>query len=48
LAVTARETLEYHLSRPPERQANLRAGISSEREAEVLAAWHARPERRDV
>ncbi len=48
LAVTARETLQYHLSRPPERQANLRAGISPEREAEVLAAWHARPERRDV
>jgi 2'-hydroxyisoflavone reductase len=42
LAVTARETLEYHFSRPPERQANLRAGISAEREAEVLAAWHAR------
>ena len=42
LAVTARETLEYHFSRSPERQANLRAGISAERETEVLAAWHAR------
>jgi len=42
LAVTAKETLDYHFSRPPERQAALRAGISAEREAEVLAAWHAR------
>jgi 2'-hydroxyisoflavone reductase len=42
LAVTARETLDYHFSRSPERQAELRAGISAEREAEVLAAWHAR------
>ncbi len=44
LAVTARDTLDYHFSRPPERQAELRAGISAEREAEVLAAWRARPE----
>lgn len=42
LAVTTRDTLEYHFSRPPERQAELRAGISAEREAEVLAAWRAR------
>ena len=42
LAVTARDTLEYHFSRSPERQAEFRAGISSEREAEVLAAWHRR------
>ena len=41
LAVTARDTLDYHFSRPPERQARFRAGISAEREAEVLAAWHA-------
>ncbi|HEX9885786.1 MAG TPA: NAD-dependent epimerase/dehydratase family protein [Longimicrobiales bacterium] len=40
LAMTARDTLEYHFSRPPERQANLRAGLSAEREAEVLAEWH--------
>jgi 2'-hydroxyisoflavone reductase len=40
LAVTARETLDFHFSRPPERQAELRAGIPAEREAEVLAAWH--------
>ena len=40
LAETARDTLEYHFSRPPERQANLRAGVAPEREAEVLADWH--------
>jgi nucleoside-diphosphate-sugar epimerase len=42
LAVTARDTLEYHYSRPAARQAALRAGLSAEREAEVLAEWHAR------
>ena len=40
LAVTAKDTLDYHFSRPPERQAELRAGLSAEREREVLAAWH--------
>ena len=39
LAETARDTLEYHFSRPPERRANLRAGVAPEREAEVLADW---------
>ncbi|MGD2071046.1 MAG: NAD-dependent epimerase/dehydratase family protein [Gemmatimonadota bacterium] len=42
LADTAQATLDFHFSRPPERQRELRAGISAEREAEVLAAWHAR------
>ena len=42
LADTARDTLEYHFSRPSERQANLRAGATPEQEAEVLAAWHRR------
>jgi 2'-hydroxyisoflavone reductase len=42
LATTAAETLEFHFSRPAERQAELRSGLSAEREAEVLAAWHAR------
>ena len=41
LADTTAATLEFHFSRPPERQAELRAGISAEREAEVLARWHA-------
>jgi len=39
LAVTARDTLAWFKSQPPERQ-KLRAGIIPEREAEVLAAWH--------
>ena len=43
LAVTARDTLDYYHAQPPDRQATLRAGISPEREREVLAAWHARP-----
>lgn len=42
LAETARDTLAFHESRPAERQAELRAGISPEKEREVLAAWHAR------
>jgi 2'-hydroxyisoflavone reductase len=42
LADTTAATLEYHHSRNPERRAQLRAGASAEREAEVLRAWHAR------
>jgi 2'-hydroxyisoflavone reductase len=42
MAVTVLDTLEFHRSRPPERQAELRAGIAAEREVQVLAAWHAR------
>jgi 2'-hydroxyisoflavone reductase len=42
LADTALATLEFHHSRDPERQRNLEAGITAEREAEALAAWHAR------
>jgi 2'-hydroxyisoflavone reductase len=41
LADTTLATLEFHRSRPAERQAQLRAGITAEREAEVLRAWHA-------
>ncbi|MGH7502876.1 MAG: NAD-dependent epimerase/dehydratase family protein [Longimicrobiales bacterium] len=41
LADTARATLEFHHSRPPERQAELRAGTTLEREKEVLDAWRA-------
>lgn len=41
LADTATTTLQYHRSRPAERQARLRAGLTAEREAEVLAAWKA-------
>jgi 2'-hydroxyisoflavone reductase len=42
LADTATATLEYHHSRDAERKATLEAGMSPEREAEVLRAWHAR------
>lgn len=42
LAETARDTLEWHFTRPEERRNELRAGIAAEREAEVLEAWHAR------
>jgi nucleoside-diphosphate-sugar epimerase len=41
LAVTARDTLDYHYSRPKERQMELRAGLTPEREAELLQEWHA-------
>ncbi|MDH3733115.1 MAG: NAD-dependent epimerase/dehydratase family protein [Gemmatimonadota bacterium] len=42
LAITARDTLEWDKTRPAEERENRRAGIPLEREAEVLAAWHAR------
>jgi 2'-hydroxyisoflavone reductase len=38
---TARATLDWFRKQTPERQAKLRAGITAQREAEVLAAWHA-------
>ena len=40
LADTARDTLAWFQSQPPDRQAKMKAGLSPEREAEVLAAWH--------
>jgi 2'-hydroxyisoflavone reductase len=40
LADTARDTLAWFRSLPAERQENLLAGLSREREAEVLRAWH--------
>jgi 2'-hydroxyisoflavone reductase len=39
---TTQATLEWFRKQPAERQARLRSGITAEREAEVLAAWHAR------
>jgi 2'-hydroxyisoflavone reductase len=44
LAETARDTLAWFRTLPEERQSTLRAGLSAEREAEVLAAWHAQSE----
>ncbi|MYG80768.1 MAG: NAD-dependent epimerase/dehydratase family protein [Gemmatimonadetes bacterium] len=41
LADTTAATLEFHFSRPEERQARVFNRLSPEREAEVLAAWHA-------
>ncbi|HEY2102180.1 MAG TPA: NAD-dependent epimerase/dehydratase family protein [Chthoniobacterales bacterium] len=37
---TTRDTLTWFKSQKPERQAKLRAGLTAERENEVLAAWH--------
>jgi 2'-hydroxyisoflavone reductase len=39
LAETARDTLAWFKSQAQERQSKLRAGLTPEREAEVLAAW---------
>jgi 2'-hydroxyisoflavone reductase len=39
---TVRDTLAWHATRPAERQAQLRSGLPPEREAALLAAWHAR------
>ena len=38
-----RDTLAWHETRPAERKAALRSGFTPEREAEILAAWRARP-----
>lgn len=42
LADTARDTLSWFESLPGERQSELRAGMSAEKESAVLAAWHAK------
>lgn len=42
LATTVSDLLAWFRGLPAERQASLRAGITREREAELLAAWHAR------
>lgn len=39
---TARDTLAWFKAQPPERQQKLHAGVTPEREHEVLAAWHQR------
>ena len=40
LTETARDTLAWFKSQPQDRQSRLRAGLTAERETEVLAAWH--------
>ena len=37
---TARDTITWWKTLPPERTASTRAGLSPEKEAEVLALWH--------
>lgn len=41
IADTTRATLDWFHKQSAERQAKLRAGLTAERETEVLAAWHA-------
>ncbi|MGI9088532.1 MAG: NAD-dependent epimerase/dehydratase family protein [Chthoniobacterales bacterium] len=43
LPETTRDTLAWFKTQPAERQASLKAGLTKEREAEVLAAWHKEP-----
>src|SRR5438132_4641625 len=43
LAETARDTREWFKSLPQDRQGKLRAGLTPEREANVLAAWKKQP-----
>jgi len=40
LAETTRDTVAWFKSLPADRQAKMKAGLTPEREAEVLAAWH--------
>jgi 2'-hydroxyisoflavone reductase len=42
LSVTALDTVEWYQAKPEEERQRMRAGLTPEREAEVLAAWHAR------
>lgn len=42
LAVTAKDTLDWWATLPEERRASPRTGLAAEKEARVLAAWHAR------
>lgn len=42
LAVTARETLDWFRTLPAARQAELKAGMTPEREKELIALWRAR------
>jgi len=39
---TVRDTLAWHATRPTERQAQLRSGLSVEQETRLLAAWNGR------
>jgi 2'-hydroxyisoflavone reductase len=41
-AETAKATLDWFKTLPPERQAKLRSGLPAEREAELLTSWHSK------
>ena len=41
LAITAKDTLDFYNSEPEDRKSKLRAGLSPQREKEILAAWRA-------
>jgi 2'-hydroxyisoflavone reductase len=43
LATTARDTLDWFRTLPPDVQTNVGGPLTAEREAEVLRAWHSRP-----
>ena len=40
LNVTVRDTLEWARTEPPQRWSEMRVGLTGEREAELLRAWH--------
>lgn len=42
LSTTVADTLAWHSKRPAEQQKKLRAGLTPEREAELLKLWHAK------
>jgi 2'-hydroxyisoflavone reductase len=42
LEQTAADTLEWFRQQPAERQAQLKSGLTPQREQQVLAAWHRR------
>lgn len=42
LTTTVSDTLAWHKGRPAEQQKKLRAGLTAEREAELLKLWHAK------
>jgi 2'-hydroxyisoflavone reductase len=42
LVDTIRDTLAWHETRPAERKAELRSGLTPEQETRLLAAWHAK------
>ena len=46
LPITAVDTLAWFRTLPADRQAKLKAGLTPEREAELLAKWHAAPDAR--